>query len=242
MLLSSPRAQVAIIETEALLGLWLMTGLYVRAARWIALSFFGVLASVSLYLAFLGESSCGCFGRVQVNPWFSFAIDVSAILALWRWRAQSGSYASSRTALQALLRGVLGTSAMVLLIFATFWIMYDDPWTALARLRGEVITVEPAVSDVGAGVAGEERWFTVRLANRTNHDVSCIGGTASCGCAATRDLPLTLSPGESRPVQIRIYFRGGDGFFQHRFVLYTDDRNQSTVVARFAGRVVQPPG
>ena len=76
MLLSSPRAQVAIIETEALLGLWLMTGLYVRAARWIALSFFGVLASVSLYLAFLGESSCGCFGRVQVNPWFSFAIDV----------------------------------------------------------------------------------------------------------------------------------------------------------------------
>lgn len=190
MLLSSPRAQVAIIETEALLGLWLMTGLYVRAARWIALSFFGVLASVSLYLAFLGESSCGCFGRVQVNPWFSFAIDVGAILAPWRWRAQSGSYASSRTALQALLRGVLGTSAMVLLIFATFWIMYDDPWTALARLRGEVITVEPAVSDVGAGVAGE---MLVHGAAGQPHQPRCKLHRGNCELRLCRDAGFTAN-------------------------------------------------
>jgi hypothetical protein len=93
---------------------------------------------------------------------------------------------------------------------------------------------------VGEGRRGETREVTVRLVNHAGHTVECIGGTANCACMTTDDLPLTLGPGESRPVRVRMKFRGGKGSFQERFVFYTNERDQGTVVTRLAGRTLDP--
>jgi hypothetical protein len=47
---ASPRLLIATIEVEIVLGLWLLSGWFVRAAWLTALGFFGLLAGVSLYL------------------------------------------------------------------------------------------------------------------------------------------------------------------------------------------------
>jgi hypothetical protein len=240
-LLTSLRAQVAVIQVEGLLGLWLLTGLYLRAARWVALALFTALAGVSLFLGMSGESSCGCLGRLKVNPWLTFAVDLTVVVVLAWWRVPQGPGQGSNRWLRGGATILAGAAAFLLLIMGGLIVVFDDPWLALARLRGESIRVEPAVSDIGAGVPGERREFTVHLVNHTDHPVRCIGGTASCACVTTDDLPITLAPGEARPVRVTTGFRGGKGVFLESFLFYTDDANQGEVVARMAGRVLEAP-
>ena len=239
--LSSPRWQLTAIVTELLLGTWLLSGQWLRAA-WIAsLAFFSVLASASLYLALLGQTDCGCFGRLAVNPWVTFLLDLAilAALLLFRPRGISPSFQMS----YGLRAAKVGMAAALLTLFVAvlFLAMVDRPADALARLRGEPLTVEPAVSEVGEAAAGTQRWFTVHLVNHTDHPIRVVGGTASCACTATQDLPVTVPPYEMRPINILMTFSGGAGYFQHRFALFTDHPSQPVVVARYAGRVVRTP-
>ena len=74
------------VEFELLFGLWLLAGARPRPTWTAALLLFIALAGVSLYQIVSGEASCGCFGKVPVNPWFTFAFDVVAVMALLCWR------------------------------------------------------------------------------------------------------------------------------------------------------------
>lgn len=85
-LLSSPRWQIATIEVETLLGLWLLSGFYARGAWWSAVPLFTALSGFTLYLALDGQQSCKCFGAVNVSPWVTFTMDMSAVMALLVWR------------------------------------------------------------------------------------------------------------------------------------------------------------
>jgi hypothetical protein len=238
--LGSPRVQVAAVEIETLLGLWLLSGRLPRLAWGCALGFFGLLAGVSLLLALDGQRSCGCLGRVEASPWLAFAFDLGAVVSLLIWRPARELETRPVVWLGGLLKTVAGTVAFLTLIGGAFLLLCDNPNEALARLRGEAITVEPAVSQVGQAVAGEQRTFAVRLTNIQQRPVRIVGGSADCFCIATDDLPFTLRPGQSRSIQVRVTFRGGGGRFQHRFVFYTDDEKQAAVAARFGGRVTKP--
>jgi hypothetical protein len=72
-----------VIEAESFLGLWLLSGLWARGARWTALAAFGVFFAVSLTKGLSGEASCGCFGPLPVSPQWSAGLDLGAIIALW---------------------------------------------------------------------------------------------------------------------------------------------------------------
>ncbi|MCI0499173.1 MAG: hypothetical protein L0Y36_05785 [Planctomycetales bacterium] len=71
------------IPLEFALGVWMVSGLF-RKAAWIA----GTLAYlcfifVTLTKAMLGAESCGCFGQIHVNPWITlFSIDIPFFLML----------------------------------------------------------------------------------------------------------------------------------------------------------------
>jgi len=70
------------VELEIVLGVWLLSGLCRRAA-WVAgLGCFALFTVVTLGKALRGDTSCGCFGRVEVNPWYTLVLDVVAVGAL----------------------------------------------------------------------------------------------------------------------------------------------------------------
>jgi len=238
---ASPRLLIAVIEVEIVLGLWLLSGWFVRAAWVMALGFFGLLAGASLYLALAGQRSCGCFGQVTVSPWVTFGLDVGAVVALALWRPAYAVDGPPVAWIQPLLK--IGTGAAVLLALTSgaFLLAFASPAEALAWLRGEAITAEPAVSDVGKGLPGEARVLRIRLSNRTPRLVRVVGGTTSCSCVASRDLPLTLAYGETGSINVVVKFVGSPGRFQRHFVLLTDDEQQPEVVARFSGQVIAPP-
>jgi len=76
------------VEFELALGIWLLSGLFKKAAWLAAITCFGVFSLVTLYKGITGAESCGCFGKVHVNPWITlFAIDLPAVIALALFRS-----------------------------------------------------------------------------------------------------------------------------------------------------------
>jgi hypothetical protein len=77
--LGLPVIRFALAECESLLGVWLISRLFPRSLRFVSICVFTGFAFVSMSEATLGHSSCGCFGALKVNPWFTFAFDVVAV-------------------------------------------------------------------------------------------------------------------------------------------------------------------
>ena len=71
-----------VVEFELAFGIWLLFGLLPRLTRFAAIILFTVFGGVSLYKALSGEASCGCFGAVQVSPWWTFILDATVVLVL----------------------------------------------------------------------------------------------------------------------------------------------------------------
>jgi thiol-disulfide isomerase/thioredoxin len=75
------------VEFELALGIWLLSGLFRRAAWLVVLGCFTLFCCVTLYKGLTGAASCGCFGKVHVNPWVTlFAIDLPAVVSLLLFR------------------------------------------------------------------------------------------------------------------------------------------------------------
>jgi hypothetical protein len=160
-ILLSPRLRFVVMEAEALLGLWLLSGWAKRAAWFFAVAFFLVVAGISLYLGVMGQSSCGCFGRIQVSPWSAFVLDVAclALLGLCQptFRQGERDAAASRWLCEGLT--IAGSAGMVLAIClgGVLLAASSRPGDFLARVRGEDVSVEPPVTNMGADVAGQNR-------------------------------------------------------------------------------------
>lgn len=75
------------VDFELALGIWLLSGLFKKAAWLAAISCFSLFSAVTLYKGIRGAESCGCFGTVHVNPWVTlFAIDIPSVIALLVFR------------------------------------------------------------------------------------------------------------------------------------------------------------
>lgn len=244
-ILFSPRLRFAVMEVEALLGLWLLSGWAKRAAWFLAVAFFLIVAGVSLYLGLMGQSSCGCFGRLHVSPWSAFTLDVAclAVLGLCRpsFRRVEDEKAIDLRRLREALKIVGGAVALLAVCVGSLLLAGGSrPGDFLARVRGEGVSVEPPVTEMGADVAGQTRQFTVRLHNHWDRTVKIIGGTASCACLAIEDLPITIPPGGFEQVTVLARFKGTRGLFEQEYQFYyVDGENQNRVLARFQGRILE---
>ncbi len=75
------------IPAEFALGVWMVSGVF-RKAGWLAgTASYGFFIGVTIYKVLSGAASCGCFGRVEVDPKITlFTIDIPffVLLALFR--------------------------------------------------------------------------------------------------------------------------------------------------------------
>ncbi|MFO0964858.1 MAG: DUF1573 domain-containing protein [Gemmataceae bacterium] len=235
----SPPLVIASAELETLFAIWLLTGGAERILWLASLILFGAFAALNAYLASAGVTSCGCFGQTPVSPRIMLVLDISAFcLVVW---ARPAAFSSTNRSVG--VRDAALTAAGVLILTGimavAMFVVFGDIDKALAYLRGEVITLSPPFLDAGEGGAGEWRDMGISIANHRQKQIRILGGTSSCACIATEDLPVDLAPGEQRSVTVRVRFKGRPGTFTHRFALYSDDPDNAVIVARFGGRVVQ---
>ncbi len=246
-LFSSPRWQILLIESETLLGLWLISGFAPQGAWLMALVAFTLMACFSLHLGIAGESSCGCLGKVSLKPWYSFGLDVAAVAGLLVWRPVDFSVRALRDEwLPRFLRPGLhlasGVGLILVASLTVLWLTSPSLWGALALLRGESLTFEPSVVEIGSGERGLKRDFSLTIHNNSDRSISLVGGHADCHCITTAELPLTVPLMESRTFVCEFLFRGAVGQFQYPFAIYTNDGGYSMVIARVGGRLVESTG
>jgi hypothetical protein len=96
----------AVVIAELLLAVWLLGGWWWDAACVMTLIVFAGFAAFSAFSITRGAKSCGCFGRMTVDPRLTFFIDLVAIgLVLW---AQSRlRYSIWRRGVRPLVRSIL---------------------------------------------------------------------------------------------------------------------------------------
>ncbi len=230
----SPRLYSAGVLFEAVLGLWLLVGV-APAWSWLtSLGFFTLLAGLSCRLGIMGQTSCGCAGNLTISPWWAFAADVIAVLALLRFRPKAIT-----TGIRAGLPTAACGLALAASAFAIFTWQHGSANAAIAHLRGETIVVEPNVVDLGSGPAGQFQTFALNITNYSDKTVRIVGGTSDCSCVSTDDLPVSVEPKQSNTIRVRVKFTGSPGEFRRKFVLYCEEERLKVMPVAATGRVTE---
>jgi hypothetical protein len=242
---SAPEVQVALINGEMLLGIWLVSGKQPLGAWLTAVAVFACFAGTSFYLGWVGQASCGCLGAVPLNPWYAFAADVVVLSALGLGRPDFNSvWQKPGTfligAARTLASGALGVAGLFGLLVLAAWLAFGSPRAALAYFRGEVVSVTPRVLDLGRVPAGSDHRVTLELTNWSDQPVRVIGGTSDCSCYANENLPLTIEAGQSLPVTITFRLPRMEGFFRRDALFRTDCNEAPVVQVQVVGRIVEP--
>ncbi|GHT45338.1 hypothetical protein FACS189454_04650 [Planctomycetales bacterium] len=73
---------ILVVEFEIFFAFWLISGLLPKLTWLASIALFSMFTLVSLFKAISGETSCGCFGNVTVNPWITAAFDAGIVLLL----------------------------------------------------------------------------------------------------------------------------------------------------------------
>lgn len=201
---AQPWVQLASAEWEIVLGVWLLSGAYPFGAWLAAVGTFLAFATISGYLGWDGVASCGCFGAIHASPWWAFGIDVITLALLsvsWPCLA-AGEFYRPRVLVRTMtLWASVATLLFAVVVAAGSWYA-GSPWAALSLLRGGPIAATPAHLDLGSGTVGTQLTSQVVLNNWSDRPIRVIGGTSDCSCVTHADLPVTIPPGESRPVTI----------------------------------------
>lgn len=89
------------VQAEIALGAALVWDAWPRQTRRATQAAFAMFAAFSAYRAISGAESCGCFGPIRVNPWWTLTLDASvlAVLALARPESDHRGPRATRLAL-----------------------------------------------------------------------------------------------------------------------------------------------
>jgi len=244
--LSAAWLQVALIVAEVLLGLWLITGVAQLGSWALALATFGLFSGVSAYQGWIGASSCGCFGTLTVNPWYTFGFDILVLTALGFGRPDFKPLWEHRFGrIDAALRpGAWALAGVVVLVCGAIGlahVSFGSIPAAIAYFRGERVSVEGGVVDIGSGASGESREGFVTLTNWTDRPVQVFGGTANCSCTVLGDLPVTIASMTSCKISIRVQLKGTPGVFTRRVSFAIDDNGFKRVEVPVTGQISEAP-
>jgi hypothetical protein len=241
---SAAEIRLATIEMEFILGLWLVWGAWPRSS-WLAAFFtFSTFSIISFYQVWVGESSCGCFGKFSLSPWVTLLGDVLALacLAVSRPQPAPGSANRSDGWSQAVLRlisvcaAIAGLLAMTAAIGMAAFGSVDE---GLAHLRGEHLSVSPTMVNVASGEPGAVRRIEVELVNRTDRPIRIFGANVNCSCTIATDLPLVVPPKSTKAFSLVVRFGEKPGMVMGTARLLTQDDGFRIVQIQWTGIVTQ---
>ena len=158
-LFDSRWVQVCLVEFELLFGLWLLSGIVPNLAWTIALACFCVFALYSLNSAIAGNASCGCFGRVPLDPRWTTVLDVTAIVLLLRCRPPSLwplAWAADPTAGDRPSAAIQRRAAMLIVV----WVAVSVP-VLFAAANPSMVALSDADASIGNGkvvLLSPEKW------------------------------------------------------------------------------------
>ncbi len=121
------------VEFELALGIWLLSGVLKRLAWLAALTCFSLFCCVTLYKGLIGATSCGCFGRIHVNPWITLAmIDLPAAVLLWALRPAMVSANPAHSLRVSLHAAQSSWQGLRHVLSGGRWAQAQRPWSSIS--------------------------------------------------------------------------------------------------------------
>lgn len=251
-ILNSPLFLIGLVEFELLLGVWLLFGLYPRYTRLAAVGVFAVFACVSLLQALRGQPTCGCFGKVAIDPWYTFAFDSVAVVCLLVIKNVRGlqreTVFGEAATVPARVWASLLVSAVILSCIggASLWFIGQRHRTGTGQ---HTLIVNDAALDFGEVWCQRRFPRTLPLYNAGPQSLTITGLEASCACTSADSLPVTVRPGETAALQLQLdlrpkraaTFSGGIQDFTVPIVPIIKESLPRRIVWPLQGRVRQYP-
>ena len=185
---------------EGAVGIWLLSGRAPLTARWVAVAMFSLFAGINGYKAANHYPTCGCFGRFEVSPVLTAALDTGVVIALMASRP-SRPLSAGRSEWAGLVIGVAGGVA------------------GMGLFPGPAAETNPSLR-VESLAAGE--WIAVRpggrvehtfwLANDTADPVTVAEAVTSCPCGRVALGGLVVAPASRSAVTVVIDMAGEPDF------------------------------
>ena len=218
-------AHLLVLQGEFLLGFALLLGVCKPLVHRLTVGTFLAFAAVSFWSGWVGQSDCGCFGSVAINPWMTFSFDVVAVILLAllpRYpavraepteRARGWRFARVAALSVVLFNGVIVASG----------VQAGSVADGLTWLRGTQLSIDGAPVDVGSQAGGQTVVRVVSVRNHLSRPVRVVGGTSDCSCVATDDLPVTIPAGEAASIRVALRLPPDKpGQFARRVWLWSD--------------------
>jgi thiol-disulfide isomerase/thioredoxin len=146
--------ETAIIEYESLLSIWLLSGVALQWGRRIALVTFLGFGCYTFILGISGASSCGCVGKIQVNPWWTFGLDAALVILLFVWKPRRVRDDFKPAS------GYLHFTVRIVLVIAALFTVIGIPVLLVAvRPPGSDLSIESALANSPFVLLEPENWI-----------------------------------------------------------------------------------
>lgn len=154
---------IVFTELEILFALWLLfVPKRLTQITWLAiLGLFSFFTCVTLYKALTGEASCGCFGRVEINPWYTLIFD-SIVVGLLLWFRPAGVFREAWRVMLSVrfLRSESGAASLITartLGIGAIWLIFCIPsaWSMLSFVETNTHGGLSALGQVFEGADGK---------------------------------------------------------------------------------------
>ncbi|ADV61050.1 hypothetical protein Isop_0455 [Isosphaera pallida ATCC 43644] len=134
----------------------------------------------------------------------------------------------------ALIVASVGLIGLATWVFAWF----GSIGVASAYLAGARLIPDTHSKSFGTIDRGTDGIVVFHLTNWKTQPITIVGAQSVCTCVATGDLPMTIPPGETRPLNVKLKTTLEDeGPVSQEILLFTDDRKHRTVGLRVSGVV-----
>ncbi|GHT23051.1 hypothetical protein FACS189419_06470 [Planctomycetales bacterium] len=222
-----------VVEFELFFGIWLLFGLLPKLTWLATTALFLLFALVSFYKAISGEASCGCFGNVTVNPWFTTVFDllIIGLLSVFHPLNMSFQMKEAVSEIAAVLK------PQKLYLPAAVWLLVAVP-VSLAMLENDKMfrflastthhrITKPRPARAGGLLCENIVWnFGSRdsdgtnrishefiLLNESKEPVTIKNVQSACGCMVAKDYDEKLQPGKSTKIRVEVQLPSMPGPF-----------------------------
>jgi hypothetical protein len=192
-----------LIELEACLGLWLLTGFLPWVARRVTLVAFSVFACTNVWQIWRGEPSCDCFGFVHIDPRIVLTFDGICIGVLAICKPVAPAFtaegAPEHRARARTIDIIFASCGLTLFGGGLAVYTWYRPPDELFRL----FSVDPPQKDFGPVRQNESLAHDFVVRNEWTQPIEVAGVLSSCSCTAADDFVGTvLAPGQTAPLHV----------------------------------------
>jgi hypothetical protein len=219
------------------LACWLLWGGW-PGVLWLT-TFCTVLALTiaSLVLAMEDRSSCGCFGEIEVSPWYTFGLDLCLLIGLV-WARSPLEELSLKMPRPGAGRFLIATKMALLMIGVPALIAWFVS-VALAFPKEEIVLETSTVELTRAPTTGFFE-FPMTVLNSSNRPLRIVGGKMGCSPDVVSGFPIDIPPGQSKPVVFTIATRQSQGRYRRTLWLYCADGNHLITFKRRVAASLPP--